>query len=111
MIKEFPQSSQSTWGLVGSELLAGAAIGLSYPLGLRGSRKRTPRLGVQRTVVLIHGYLANRSTFLLLSQYLRYRGVRQLLGFDYASTAGVVSGARALKAYLRTHVRGGKIDL
>lgn len=111
MTKDFPPSDQSTWRLAGTELLAGVALGLSYPLGLRPSRRRTPRSAEQRTVVLIHGYLSNRSALLPLGQYLRFRGAGHVLAFDYCSTAGVVNGARLLKEYLRTHVRGGRIDL
>lgn len=111
MTKDFPPSDRSSWHLVGTELMAAVALGLCYPLGLRRSVKRTARLAEQRTVVLIHGYLSNRSAFLFLKQYLRSRGAYHVLAFDYRSTAGVVNGAKMLKEYLRRNVRGGRIDL
>lgn len=82
-----------------------------FPFGLTTARRRTPRRPAQRTIVLIHGYLANRSTLLPLAGYLRWRGFRQVLSFDYRSGEGVERGAIALRDFLRRRVRGGRIDL
>jgi triacylglycerol lipase len=62
-------------------------------------------------VVLVHGYGANRTTFLPLSAYLRAHGVRQMLAFDYRSSLGIEHAARGLKDFLRRSVRGGRVDL
>ncbi|MBI3555834.1 MAG: hypothetical protein HY074_06200 [Deltaproteobacteria bacterium] len=111
-IKDYPPSERPVWQLVGRELLAMAAAGVLFPFGVRRSEKRTTRKGEQRTVVLIHGYMANRSGMLLLGTYLRARGgANQVLSFNYRSAAGIENGARELKEYLRKHVRGGRIDL
>jgi triacylglycerol lipase len=111
VIEDYPSSERPAWQLIGRELLSLTAASLLFPFGLRPSKRRTSRQATQRTVVLVHGYMANRSTFLALSTYLRARGVKQVLSFDYRSQDGVEKGARALKEYLRRHVRGGRIDL
>ncbi len=111
MIEDFPASEQPAWRLVARESLALVAAGALYPFGLRASRRSTPRKPAQRTVVLVHGYLANRSTLLPLAGYLRWRGFPQVLSFNYRSSDGVERGAIALRDYLRRHVRGGRIDL
>lgn len=111
MIRDYPESTQSTWRLVAQEAAAFVAAGLLMPFGIRKSQRRTPRRRDQRTVVLVHGYLANRSTLFPLAAYLRLRGVKQILTFNYESAAGVERAARALREYLRRHVRGGRIDL
>jgi pimeloyl-ACP methyl ester carboxylesterase len=81
------------------------------PFGLAHASRRTPRARDQRSVVLVHGYLANRATLYPLAAWLRLRGVKQVLHFDYDSHAGVECGALALRDFLRRHVRGGRIDL
>jgi pimeloyl-ACP methyl ester carboxylesterase len=111
VIEDFPASQQPTWRLVAEESVAFAAAALLYPFGLRATRRRTPRQRAQRTIVLVHGYLANRSTLLPVQAYLRWRGFRQVIAFNYASGLGVERGALALRDYLRRHVRGGRIDL
>ena len=111
MIEDFPASQRPAWQLVAREALAFVAAGLLYPFGIGEPRRSTPRKATQRTVVLVHGYLANRSTLLPLHGYLRWRGVRQVLAFNYPSSAGVERGAIALRDYLRRHVGGGRIDL
>ncbi len=110
-IKDFPPSERPVWQLVGRELLSMAVTGVLFPFGIKRSSRRTTRKGGQRTVVLIHGYMANRSGLLLLGAYLRARGADQVLSFNYRSAAGIENGARELKEYLRKHVRGGRIDL
>jgi pimeloyl-ACP methyl ester carboxylesterase len=111
VIQDHPASTQPVWRLLGQEALAFAAAAVLFPFGIKRSRRRTPRQADQRTVVLVHGYLANRSTLFPLAAYLRLHGVRQILSFDYASSAGVERAALALREYLRRHVRGGRIDL
>jgi pimeloyl-ACP methyl ester carboxylesterase len=111
VIEDFPASEQPAWQLVARESLALLAAGALYPFGIAAQRRSTPRKPAQRTVVLVHGYLANRSTLLPLAGYLRWRGLRQVLAFNYPSSAGVERGAIALRDYLRRHVRGGRIDL
>jgi len=111
MIHDYPASEQPWWRLAAGELLALGAVGVLYPFGLTAQQSRTPPRREQRTVVLIHGYLSNRSTLLPLAGYLRWRGFSQVLSFDYASSEGVERGAIALRDYLRRHVRGGRIDL
>jgi len=111
MIQDYPASEQPWWRLVAGELLAIGAAGVLHPFGLSASRRRTPSRREQRTVVLLHGYLANRATLLPLEGYLRWRGFSQVLSFNYPSSEGVERGAIALRDYLRRHVRGGRIDL
>jgi pimeloyl-ACP methyl ester carboxylesterase len=110
-MQDYPASDQPVWRLVAQEALALGAVGLLLPFGLRASTHSTPRCREQRTVVLIHGYLANRSMLLPLASYLRWRGIGQVLCFDYPSGAGVERGAIALREFLRRRVRGGRIDL
>ncbi|HZS37416.1 MAG TPA: alpha/beta fold hydrolase [Polyangia bacterium] len=112
MIDDFPVSDQPAARIVGRELLAFAASSLLYPFGLaRPKAARTARQAEQRTVVLVHGYLANRSTLLPLATYLRLRGIRPVHAFDYRSTEGVERAAIALREHLKRTVRGGRIDL
>jgi pimeloyl-ACP methyl ester carboxylesterase len=111
VIRDLPSSREPTWRLIAQEAAAFAAAGLLMPFGIRSSRSRTPRARDQRSVVLLHGYLANRSTLFPLAAYLRLRGVKQILHFDYDSRAGVERAARELREFLRRHVRGGRIDL
>jgi pimeloyl-ACP methyl ester carboxylesterase len=111
MIRDFPPSAAPTWRLIAQEALALLGIGALYPFGMAHADARTPRRREQRTVVLVHGYLSNRSALLPLAQYLRFRGLGPVLSFDYASSAGVEPAAVALREYLHRHVRGGRIDL
>jgi pimeloyl-ACP methyl ester carboxylesterase len=111
VIRDFPASTQPAWRLIAREAAAIAASGLLLPFGMGRSRRSTACRKEQRTVVLVHGYLATRSTLLPLSAYLRLRGIKQVLAFDYDSRSGIEQGAIALRDYLRRHVRGGRIDL
>ena len=111
MIQDFPLSEQSAPRIVARELLAMVGSGLLYPFGLAASKKRTPRRRLQRTVVLVHGYLGNRSTLFPLAAYLKLRGVGELIDFDYRSTEGIEPAAIALREFLRRRVRGGRVDL
>ena len=111
MIQDYPPSTQPAWQLIARESLAFTAAALLFPFGIKSSRRRTLRRPHQRTVVLVHGYLANRSTLFPLAAYLRLRGVKQVLSFNYNSGAGIDRAAIALRDYLSRHVRGGRIDL
>ena len=62
-------------------------------------------------MVLVHGYMAKRSTLLPLGTYLRARCLKQQLYFSYRSGGGVEPAARALREHLRRNVGGGRIDL
>ncbi len=110
-IKDYPPSRRPTWRLVSEELLAAAAAGLLIPMGLSRDKRRTPRQQEQRTLVMVHGYMANRSTLLPLASDLRLRGFSQVLYFSYSSGQGIEPAARALREHLQSHVRGGRIDL
>jgi triacylglycerol lipase len=112
MIEDFPVSDEPAARIVGRELLAFAGSALLYPLGLAGPKPvRTARKAEQRTVVMVHGYLANRSTLLPLATYLRLRGIRPVHWFEYRSSEGVERAAIALREHLKRTVRGGRIDL
>ncbi len=111
MIQDYPVSTRPVWRLFSQEALAFVAAGALFPFGIKSSNRRTARQRGQRTVVLVHGYLANRSTLFPLAQYLRFRGLSQVLSFNYDSSAGIERAAVALRDYLRRHVRGGRIDL
>jgi triacylglycerol lipase len=109
--RDFPTSSRPASLLVAREVAALAFFSLLYPFGVRPQKKRTARLANQRTVVLVHGYGGNRSTFFPLKAYLRAHGLKQTLAFDYQSSLGIEHAARGLRDYLRQHVRGGRVDL
>ena len=111
MIEDFPVSDLPALPIVGREILSLVASGLLYPFGLRKSYAKTARARTQRTVVLVHGYLANRSCFLPLRTYLRARGVRQMLAYEYSGAAGIEQAALGLRDYLQSNVRGGRVDL
>lgn len=111
MIQDYPASERPVGRLIAQEALAYAASGLLYPLGFRDRPEPTARRAAQRTVVFVHGYLANKSSLLPLAAWLRLRGHKQVLMFNYPSTLGVEAGAIALKQFLKRNVRGGRIDL
>lgn len=92
------------------EALALAASVLLFPLGWKKSRKKTARAADQRTIVFIHGYLANRSSFLPLATYLSAKGYRSQLNFEYRPGDSIEQAAIKLKRFLKHHVRGGRID-
>jgi pimeloyl-ACP methyl ester carboxylesterase len=111
MLEDFPATPKPALPIVGRELLALAVSGLLYPFGLRKSSGRTRRAREQRTVVLVHGYLANRSCFLPLRGWLRARGIKQVLSYEYSGRDGIEQAAIGLREFLRGSVRGGRIDL
>jgi len=108
---DYPPSSKPTWNLVLQETLAFMAAAVLYPFGIRRKYPPTPRVRQQRTVVLVHGYLCNPSVFMPMAAYMRHRGIGRLLPYAYPSSHGIERGAIGLKSYLRSHVRGGEIDL
>jgi triacylglycerol lipase len=111
-LQDFPISDERAAHIVGRELLAFAAASLLYPFGLWRSARRTPRRADQRTVVLVPGYLANRGPLLPLAGYLRARGHKQILAYEYSGAAGgIEQAAIGLRDFLRTRVGGGRIDL
>jgi len=102
----------ATARIVGREVLANAAAGLLYPFGLgRAPGRRTARAAEQQTVVFVHGYMANRASFLPMHAYLRAHGIKSVLSYQYPSAEGTERAAIGLKDYLRRHVRGGRIHL
>jgi triacylglycerol lipase len=108
--RDFPVTDERAAHIVGRELLALLGASLLYPFGLRRSARRTPRRADQRTVVLVHGYLANRGTLLPLAAYLRARGHKQILAYEYSGTDGIEQAAIGLRNFVRSNVRGGRID-
>ena len=110
MIQDFPVSEQSPAKIVGRELLAFAASSLLFPFGFGRTKTRTPRVKEQRTIVLIHGYMANRSSFFPLQTYLKARGVAKVLSFSYSTDDGIEGAAIALRDFMQKHVRGGRVD-
>jgi triacylglycerol esterase/lipase EstA (alpha/beta hydrolase family) len=111
VIQDYEVSERPAWQLIAQETLGVAAVAALFPFGIKGSSRRTPRQRDQRTVVLVHGYLANRSALFPVAAYLRLRGVEQILSFSYSAGAGIEQAAISLREYLRQHVRGGRIDL
>jgi len=111
MIRDYAGSKRPPLQLIGKEALAVLGSALLMPFGIRRPKRKTVRKAEQRTVVFVHGYLANAATFYPLRAYLYLRGIPQVLFFNYRSSDGVEAGARQLKEYLRKHVRGGRIDL
>ena len=109
--RDFPPSKRPTGELVARELASLLGSMLLYPFGLGRQNKRTPRRREQRTIVLVHGYLANRSTLLPLATYLRLRGLKPVLAYDYRSSDGIEQAAIGLRDFLKRSVRGGRIDL
>jgi len=110
-VQDFPPSDRPAPGIIGRELLGLAASSVLFPFGIAASKARTPRRQAQRTVVLVHGYLGNRSSFFPLAAYLKARGLGPLLSFSYSGSRGVDGAALELREFLRERVRGGRIDL
>jgi len=111
MIEDINVSTASRPHIVAREIVAHVATVLLYPFGVHHTRKRTARQKQQRTIVLIHGYLGNRSSFLPLAAYLKLKGAGKILTFNYKWNTGPEQAARELKEFLKHHVRGGRIDL
>jgi len=84
---------------------------LLYPFGAWRSRHRTPRSPERRTLILVHGLGANRSSFAPLQIYLRLAGFKDQLVFGYRSRGSIESLALQLKRAIDTRVKGGRIDM
>jgi len=110
MIEDFKVSDKPTYRVITREVLACLAWGAIYPFGITKSKKRTPRKSTQRTVVFLHGYMANRASFFALSAYLQSLGIKQTLSFNYNAKHGIERAAKELRDFLKEKVRGGKID-
>lgn len=110
MIQDYKISEQSARRSILNETLACLAWGALYPFGIKESKKRTKRRADQRTIVFIHGYLANPASFFPLSLYLKSCGHSQILSFRYRAGKGIEQAARELQEFLRKRVRGGRID-
>ena len=89
-------------------VLAHAAL---FPFGFRRSRHRTPRSADRRTLVMVHGLGANRSSFFPLQSYLRLAGFRDQLATSYRSRGSIEALALQLKKTIDDRVRGGRIDV
>lgn len=111
MIPDFAPSNRKRSTLIGKELLAHLAWGLLYPFGMKPTKKTVPRLKNQRTVVFVHGYLANRASFYPMMAFLKLSGISQTLQFNYVADVGIEKAAIELKRYIQKHVKGGEIDL
>jgi pimeloyl-ACP methyl ester carboxylesterase len=111
IVQDYGLSDRPLYELIGREALALLAAGLLMPFGAGRFKRKVPRRELQRTVVFVHGYFSNAATFFPLRAYLRARGIKQALFFNYRSSRGVEAGARALKEFLRKHVKGGRVDL
>ncbi len=111
MIEDIDVSTAPRPVIVAREVAAHLAAALLFPFGVTHTRRRTGRQRDQRTTVLIHGYLGNRSSLMPLAAYLKLRGAQKVLTFNYKWNTGPQQAARELKLFLKAHVRGGRIDL
>jgi hypothetical protein len=112
MIRDWPPSQRRAGELVAKEAAALLGLGLLYPFGLAASRRRpSPRRAAQRTIVLVHGYLANRATMLPVAAYLKLHGLGDIVSYDYDGAGGIEQAARGLGDFCKRFVRGGRIDL
>ena len=74
MIVDLPPSKLRARELVAREVAALLGASLLYPFGFAfGQPRPRPRKQEQRTIVLVHGYLANRTTLLPLHAYLKLK--------------------------------------
>ena len=103
--------SDATRGAIRREALSILAHGLLYPFGIRNRAARSERRREQRTLVFVHGLVANRSGFLPLQAYLRLHGHARQLSYNYRSAGSLEGLALGLKRTLDARVAGGRIDL
>jgi len=111
LVVDFKPSQKKRRVLIGKEIIASASLGLLYPFGLGNSEKKSGRKKDQRTLVMIHGWGANRSNLYPLAAYLRLNGIKKILFYDYPSRLGAERAAVHFREYLKKHVKGGRIDL
>lgn len=105
------QAKKNVRALIAAEALAMLGSVLLYPFGIAHRPRPTMRRAQQRTLVFVHGYLANRSCLLPMAAYLAAQGHRSQLAYQYAAGDGIEKAAMGLKKFLKKHVRGGRIDL
>lgn len=91
--------------------LAYGANALMFPFGFLPSRHVPQRARDLRTVVFVHGFQANRASLFPAQAWLRLRGHKRQLSYNYASTVSIESMAIRLKRHLDAQVRGGRIDI
>jgi pimeloyl-ACP methyl ester carboxylesterase len=111
LIQDFRPSDRPRSELIAKEALAHLAWGLLYPFGIKASTLRTPRKLEQRTTVLVHGYISNRSSFYPMLAYLKLRGLKNILQFNYPHDSSIEAAAVGLRQFIKHHARGGRIDL
>ena len=105
-----------TWAGAAREVALGSFNAVTYPLGIRPgapswqapldeqSLRAQSRLALDPTlastpVLLVHGYIHNRSAFLAMSRQLKRAGFRYVDGFNYnALTDGIPEAAARLGA-------------
>ncbi len=97
--------------LIATEALATLGSVLLYPFGISHRPRSTARRAEQRTLVFVHGYLANRSCLLPMATYLAAKGHSSQLAYQYSAGDCIEKAAIGLKKFLKKHVRGGRIDL
>jgi len=85
--------------------------GALYPFGRRTAGAAPRRDASQRTLVFVHGLVANRSGFLPLQTVLRLAGHRRQVAVSYRSRGSIEALALRLKRELDRRVGGGRIDL
>ncbi len=108
------KSNPQPWSnILLKEMAAGVSMGLLYPFGYLRFRS-TPKIfhKEQRTVIFIHGYMANPSCFYPLVCYLMAHGISQnILFFKYNSSVGIERAAIELRSFITRSLGGGRIDL
>lgn len=110
MIRDIVVSDKSKTTIIVREVLAHVASLVLLPFGIKKGQRRTARKKAQRTIILIHGYLGNRSSFFPLLAYLGLVGVGRVITFNYQWRTGIEQAALELRDFLRKNVRGGRID-
>jgi len=103
--------SEQVRSAIRREALSLLTHGVLLPFGFRRPRPRRDRRREQRTVVFVHGLVANRSGFFPLQAYLRLQGHDRQLAFNYRSSGSIERQALRLKRAIDEGVGGGRIDL
>ena len=93
------------------EALAFLAHGLLLPFGFGRPKPRPDRRREQRTLIFVHGLVANRSGFVPLRTYMRWHGHDRQLAFNYRSSGSIERQALRLKRAIDQGIGGGRIDL
>jgi triacylglycerol esterase/lipase EstA (alpha/beta hydrolase family) len=98
------------------ELLANLLIIPALPLmALLGARyearlEREPGRPHRRPVILLHGYLMNRTNWLWLGAWLARRGIGPLYGLSYLTVVGTDRGAEKLARFVEKLCRLEEVD-